>query len=90
MLTDGYRFDLAYQRALREGGVGLAVIDDFAHLGHYHADLLLNQNGHACAEDYPGAEQLLLRPTYALLGPSSCRRSRRTVEHRAVGRTVCW
>ena len=28
VLTDGYRFDLAYQRALRGGRVRLAVIDD--------------------------------------------------------------
>jgi len=69
VLTDGYRFDLDYQRALRGGGLRLALIDDFAHLDRYEADLLLNQNSHARAEDYPGAERALLGPTYALLRP---------------------
>jgi UDP-2,4-diacetamido-2,4,6-trideoxy-beta-L-altropyranose hydrolase len=83
VLTDGYRFDLPYQRALRGGGVRLALIDDFAHLDHYEADLLLNQTSHARAGEYPGAERLLLGPRYALLRPEFVRAlGERTVEHR--------
>ena len=69
VVTDGYRFDLGYQRALRGAGLGLALIDDFAHLDRYEADLLLNQNSHARAADYPAAGKVLLGPTYALLRP---------------------
>lgn len=83
VLTDGYRFGLDYQRALRGAGVKLALIDDFAHLERYAADLLLNQNSHAREEDYPGVERLLLGPRYALLRPEFVRAlGERTVEVR--------
>lgn len=83
VLTDGYRFGIDYQRALREGGVRLGLIDDFAHLDRYEADLLLNQNSHAREQDYPGVERLLLGPRYALLRPEFVRAlGERTVEAR--------
>ncbi len=67
VVLDGYHFDLDFQRALGGDGLRLALIDDFAHLPGYEADLLLNQNSHARAEDYPGVHRLLLGPSHALL-----------------------
>jgi UDP-2,4-diacetamido-2,4,6-trideoxy-beta-L-altropyranose hydrolase len=70
VVVDGYHLDGAYQRALRDAGLRLLVIDDHAHLDRYHADVLLNQNAGASAGDYrdraPGA-RLLLGPSHALL-----------------------
>lgn len=67
VVLDGYRFDLAFQRALHGGGFKLGLVDDFAHLDGYEVDLVLNQNSHARAEDYPGVPALLLGPSHALL-----------------------
>jgi UDP-2,4-diacetamido-2,4,6-trideoxy-beta-L-altropyranose hydrolase len=67
LVLDGYRFGLDFHRALGGGGFQLAVIDDFAHLDGYEADLLLNQNSQARAEDYPEVPRLLLGPSHALL-----------------------
>ena len=44
IVIDGYRFDAAYHAALRPAAWPLLVIDDYAHLPYYDADLLLNQN----------------------------------------------
>ena len=44
VVLDGYHLDPAYQRMIKDAGNQLLVIDDMAHLEHYHADLLLNQN----------------------------------------------
>ena len=68
VVVDGYHLGSDYQRALKEGGARVLVIDDHAHLDRYHADVLLNQN--LGAPDYrdraPGA-RLLIGPHYALL-----------------------
>ena len=68
VVVDGYHLGSDYQRALRESGARVLVIDDHAHLDSYDADILLNQN--LGAPDYrdraPGA-RLLLGPRYALL-----------------------
>ena len=50
IVLDGYQFDQPYQQRLRRSGLKLLVIDDYAHLPAYDADLLLNQN--------PGGEKL--------------------------------
>ncbi|HYM00731.1 MAG TPA: UDP-2,4-diacetamido-2,4,6-trideoxy-beta-L-altropyranose hydrolase [Blastocatellia bacterium] len=66
---DGYQFDTDYQRAIRGADVSLLVVDDFAHLSHYHADIVLNQNIDAADLPYkcdPDTE-LLLGPRYSLL-----------------------
>ncbi|MCG2756942.1 MAG: hypothetical protein L6263_00720 [Desulfobacteraceae bacterium] len=42
IVVDGYHFTPDYQKATREKGYRLLVIDDMAHLDHYHADILLN------------------------------------------------
>jgi len=70
LVIDGYHFNPDYQKAIRENGYRLLVIDDMAHLDHYHADILLNQNIHASSLRYScdrdtvkllGCEYILLR-----------------------------
>ncbi len=73
VVLDGYQFDSAYQQAIREAGGRLLVIDDEAHLGHYHAEVLVNQNlgadrlAYTCDADttlLPGSRYALLRPEF--------------------------
>lgn len=69
-VEDGYQFDVAYQRALKEAGLRLLAIDDYGHAGHYVADLVLNQNIYAHESYYPSREpytRLLLGTQYVLL-----------------------
>lgn len=47
LVLDGYHFDSDYQRQVKKAGHRLMVIDDNAHLPHYYADIVLNQNIHA-------------------------------------------
>jgi UDP-2,4-diacetamido-2,4,6-trideoxy-beta-L-altropyranose hydrolase len=70
IVVDGYHFDGAYQRALREAGLRVLSIDDNAHASHYFADLVLNQNLHADEGLYAAREpytRLLLGADYLLL-----------------------
>jgi len=68
-VLDGYHFDSQYQREVKQTGCRLLVIDDIAHLPHYWADIVLNQNilaeklRYSC-EPYT---QLLLGTDYVLL-----------------------
>jgi UDP-2,4-diacetamido-2,4,6-trideoxy-beta-L-altropyranose hydrolase len=68
-VVDGYHFTPDYQKAIRENGYRLLVIDDAAHLDHYHADILLNQNSHASSLNYScdGDTAKLLGCEYVLL-----------------------
>jgi spore coat polysaccharide biosynthesis predicted glycosyltransferase SpsG len=68
-VLDGYQFTLEDQRAVREAGHKLLVIDDCNHLPEYECDILLNQNINAAELDYtinPEA-RLLLGTDYILL-----------------------
>lgn len=69
VVLDGYHFDETYQRTVRAAGARVLVIDDYAHLPAYHADLVLNQN--LGAENLRYSVQagavLLLGPRYALV-----------------------
>jgi UDP-2,4-diacetamido-2,4,6-trideoxy-beta-L-altropyranose hydrolase len=70
VVVDGYHFDAAYQRRLKDAGLRLLVIDDYAHAGQYHADIVVNQNLGAAAALYPRrrpGSRLLLGPAYVLL-----------------------
>lgn len=70
LVVDGYQFGAEYQRALKEAGARLLVIDDYGHAGHYHADSVLNQNLYADEGLYPRRDahtRLLLGPRYVLL-----------------------
>ncbi len=44
LVLDGYHFTPDYQKTIRDCGYRLLVIDDMAHLDHYHVDILVNQN----------------------------------------------
>jgi UDP-2,4-diacetamido-2,4,6-trideoxy-beta-L-altropyranose hydrolase len=44
VVLDGYQFGTDYQRVIKDYGFKLLVMDDYAHLRHYYADLILNQN----------------------------------------------
>ena len=69
VVLDGYHFDPAYQRQIKEAGHRLLVIDDMAHLDHYFADVVLNQNINAERLHYscePNT-RLLLDTRYVLL-----------------------
>lgn len=70
VVVDGYHFDAAYQRQIKQAGLSLLFIDDYAHASHYYADIVLNQNIYARAEMYASREpytRLLLGTEYALL-----------------------
>lgn len=69
IVVDGYRFTSEYHAALRGAGRLLMVIDDYAHLDYYDADVLLNQNVDAESLVYHGPPEMrtLLGPGYALL-----------------------
>jgi len=69
VVTDGYAFDLDYQRAVRAAGFRLLAIDDYNHLPVYECDVLFNQNISAAAYPYVVNDDacLLLGPRYALL-----------------------
>jgi UDP-2,4-diacetamido-2,4,6-trideoxy-beta-L-altropyranose hydrolase len=70
IVLDGYHFDVAYQRQIKQAGLRLLFIDDYAHASHYYADIVLNQNIYAQAEMYASREpftRLLLGTEYLLL-----------------------
>jgi len=69
VVLDGYHFDEAYQKQVKKAGHRLLVIDDMAHLEHYCADIVLNQNLHAEQLNYSCEPytQLLLGTQYAVL-----------------------
>ncbi len=70
IVVDGYHFDAKYQRAIKEAGFQLLVLDDNGACEYYYADFILNQNLHAVPDLYERREpytQLLLGTRYALL-----------------------
>ncbi len=69
VVLDGYHFNEVYQQRVKEAGHRLLVIDDIAHLKHYYADIVLNQNLHAPQLHYPCEPytRLLLGTRYVLL-----------------------
>jgi UDP-2,4-diacetamido-2,4,6-trideoxy-beta-L-altropyranose hydrolase len=73
LALDGYHFTPDYQKTIKRNGYKLLVIDDLAHLDHYHADTLLNQNSNASSLRYScdrntmkllGCEYVLLRKEF--------------------------
>lgn len=85
VVVDGYHFDAAYQKAVKDAGPRLLVLDDYGHAEHYHADVILNQNICADAALYPNREpytELLLGINYAILRREF--RSRRNWEHEVL------
>jgi UDP-2,4-diacetamido-2,4,6-trideoxy-beta-L-altropyranose hydrolase len=71
VVLDGYHFDGGYHKKIRAHGKRLLVVDDMAHLDHYEADIVLNQNINAESLPYSTASftRLFLGPRYILLRP---------------------
>lgn len=70
VVVDGYHFDAAYQKSIKDAGLKLLFVDDYGHAEHYFADILLNQNLHASEALYVNKEPytcLLLGTRYVLL-----------------------
>jgi len=70
IVVDGYHFDAAYQRSIKELGKKLLLIDDNGSASHYYSDIVLNQNIYASEKLYSKREPnttLLLGTQYALL-----------------------
>ncbi len=68
LVFDGYHFGTDCQKAVRDAGYKLLVIDDYSHLPEYACDILLNQNIGAEELEYSGETgKKLLGPQYALL-----------------------
>jgi len=70
VVIDGYQFDANYQTQIAQAGLKLLAIDDTGEAGRYTANLLLNQNLHACPTLYRNRglhTRLLLGPRFALL-----------------------
>lgn len=78
LVLDGYDLDEAEQQRWCRRGFRLLAIDDLAHLPHYSAELIVNQNLHATGAVYPAGEntQILRGPAYALLRREFVRRAR--------------
>jgi UDP-2,4-diacetamido-2,4,6-trideoxy-beta-L-altropyranose hydrolase len=79
VVVDGYHFDGGYHKNIRALGKRLLVIDDMAHLDHYEADIVLNQNIDAAGRTYATAAftRLLLGTRYILLRPEFVARTPR-------------
>ena len=70
IVLDGYQFDGEYQRALKQHGCRVMVLDDFGHCEHYWANLVLNQDINADSQMYAAREpetRLLLGTQYVLV-----------------------
>lgn len=70
VVADGYGFDSAWQKRIKDAGLRLLLWDDYGHAKYYHADLVLNQNVRADAALYAGRDsdtRLLLGTRYVQL-----------------------
>jgi UDP-2,4-diacetamido-2,4,6-trideoxy-beta-L-altropyranose hydrolase len=70
VVVDGYQFNPAYPRCLKQAELKLLVVDDNNEGGRYSADLVLNQNLHATEALYAHREpytRLLLGTRYSML-----------------------
>ncbi len=70
VVLDGYAFDKAFQRAVRERAKKLVFIDDLA-VGHQVADVIINHAGGIAEANYEAESytRFYLGPYYALLRP---------------------
>jgi UDP-2,4-diacetamido-2,4,6-trideoxy-beta-L-altropyranose hydrolase len=70
VVLDGYQFGPEFQRAIKNAGLMLLVVDDDGRSRDYVADLILNQAPYAVQDLYPrrgSSTELLLGTRYALL-----------------------
>jgi len=91
LVVDGYHFDSAYQKAIKEADHRLLWIDDYGHAEHYCADIVLNQNILVDPSVYVRREsftRLLLGTRYVLLSREFRRRKGGEREIPAIARKV--
>ncbi|MDP3920134.1 MAG: UDP-2,4-diacetamido-2,4,6-trideoxy-beta-L-altropyranose hydrolase [Candidatus Omnitrophota bacterium] len=70
IVVDGYQFGAGYQRALKDAGLSVLVMDDGGHSEHYSADVIVNANVHAHDDFYRSREpytKLLLGTRYVFM-----------------------
>ena len=70
VVVDGYQFNAAYQRSIKDAGLRQLLVDDTGLCRPYCVDVVLNQNAYASEDMYSSrdpATKLLLGPHYALL-----------------------
>ncbi|NQS98997.1 MAG: UDP-2,4-diacetamido-2,4,6-trideoxy-beta-L-altropyranose hydrolase [candidate division Zixibacteria bacterium] len=70
LALDGYHFNPAYQKIVRQAGLRFLVIDDDCTIGRYYADIVLDQNIHPEENKYSHIEphtRLLLGSRYILM-----------------------
>jgi len=70
LALDGYHFDENFQLRTKNTGIRLLAVDDYGHVGFYHADWVLNQNISAKEELYTNRSprsEILLGSRFALL-----------------------
>lgn len=84
VVLDGYGFEPSDHEEIRGAGFKLLIVDDYAHLRRYHADLLLNQNLYASEPRWKAKylrvssrSQLLLGPRFVLLRKEFQKKTRR-------------
>jgi len=90
LVVDGYHFDAAYLAQFPATLCHRLIVDDFARLPYYDADILLNHGVHAPRLEYqahPSAWQLL-GTRYALLRGEFFRWRNFARSHRALARNV--
>jgi len=90
VIADGYHFDVEFHRQIRQAGLALLVVDDYAHLANYDADLVLNQNISAVDLAYhlPEYTRPLLGLSYVMLRRDFRRASESLAPARAVAQRV--
>jgi len=90
VILDGYHFSTDYQKRVKDLGYKLLVIDDYAHLGYYYSDIILNQN--YGAEKLPYSTEtytkLLLGTKYVLLRKEFLTCIHRRREFPEVGKNI--
>lgn len=94
LILDGYRFTAEYQQQICAFASKLLVIDDNGSLGHYHADLILDQSPCADGTLYAhrlASTRLLLGSSYVLLRREFAKWSdwRREIPNQAHKLMVC-
>jgi UDP-2,4-diacetamido-2,4,6-trideoxy-beta-L-altropyranose hydrolase len=91
VVLDGYHFDTAYQKSVKEKAHALVCIDD-THQGHFLADAIINPALGVQPSDYSAAicTRFLFGPDYALLRPPFLEAARRPSLAKEDALIVCF
>ncbi len=80
VVLDGYKFTAKNQKDIKDAGLKLLCVDDNTDYAEYYADIILNQNIHACEEMYPS--EICQSYTKRLLGLKYCLLRRKFLAYR--------